>query len=153
MRLWSLHPRHLDRQGLLALWREGLLARKVLAGQTRGYRHHPQLDRFRQLDAPVLALDRYLGAVVAEAARRGYRFDATKIKTVPVAPVLTVTTGQMAYEWEHLRRKLSTRAPTLLLTLPPEPDPHPCFAIAAGPVADWERFPAGAAGRVTNCPT
>lgn len=32
MRLWSLHPSYLDAVGLVALWREGLLARKVLQG-------------------------------------------------------------------------------------------------------------------------
>jgi len=30
MRLWTIHPKYLDRQGLLALWREALLAQKVL---------------------------------------------------------------------------------------------------------------------------
>jgi hypothetical protein len=47
MRLWTIHPRYLDSQGLVALWREALLARAVLRGETRGYRHHPQLIRFR----------------------------------------------------------------------------------------------------------
>jgi hypothetical protein len=46
MRLWSVHPRYLDRQGLTAAWREALLAQKVLTGTTRGYRNHPQLVRF-----------------------------------------------------------------------------------------------------------
>ena len=36
MRLWSVHPQHLDVRGLVALWREGLLARKVLLGETNG---------------------------------------------------------------------------------------------------------------------
>jgi hypothetical protein len=36
MRLWSLHPSLLDRMGLLALWREGLLAQKVLLGLPAG---------------------------------------------------------------------------------------------------------------------
>ncbi|MGP9584395.1 pyrimidine dimer DNA glycosylase/endonuclease V, partial [Micrococcaceae sp. AOP34-BR2-30] len=30
MRLWSLHPEVLDRQGLIAGWREALLAQAVL---------------------------------------------------------------------------------------------------------------------------
>ena len=47
MRIWSLHPQYLDRQGLTAAWREGLLAQKVLTGTTKGYRNHPQLRRFR----------------------------------------------------------------------------------------------------------
>jgi len=38
MRLWSIHPSYLDRQGLLAVWREGLLALKVLKGETIGYK-------------------------------------------------------------------------------------------------------------------
>ena len=39
MRLWSLRPKYLDSQGLVALWREGLLAQAVLRGKTRGYRN------------------------------------------------------------------------------------------------------------------
>jgi hypothetical protein len=37
---------YLDGRGLVALWREALLAQAVLRGRTRGYRH-PQLARFR----------------------------------------------------------------------------------------------------------
>jgi hypothetical protein len=69
VRLWSLHPRYLDRQGLVALWREALLARAVLCGRTKGYRHHPQLERFRAHASPRLAICAYLGAIEAEAAR------------------------------------------------------------------------------------
>ena len=47
MRLWSLHPCLLDRQALVAGWREALLAQKVLEGLTRGYTRHPQLERLR----------------------------------------------------------------------------------------------------------
>lgn len=50
MRLWSLHPSLLDRAALVAGWREALLAQKVLRGETTGYRHHPQLERFRGTD-------------------------------------------------------------------------------------------------------
>ncbi|HNX99076.1 MAG TPA: pyrimidine dimer DNA glycosylase/endonuclease V, partial [Candidatus Aminicenantes bacterium] len=73
MRLWSIHPRYLDGRGLVALWREALLARKVLTGRTRGYRHHPQLARFRATADPLGTIDRYLAGVLAEADRRGYR--------------------------------------------------------------------------------
>jgi hypothetical protein len=38
MQLWTLHPKHLDVRGLVALWREALLAQKILCGATRGYR-------------------------------------------------------------------------------------------------------------------
>ncbi|HKX52383.1 MAG TPA: pyrimidine dimer DNA glycosylase/endonuclease V [Nitrosospira sp.] len=37
MRLWTLHPRYLDTKGLVAAWREALLAQKVLSGLTSGY--------------------------------------------------------------------------------------------------------------------
>jgi hypothetical protein len=42
MRVWSLHPQHLDGKALVALWREGLLALAVVQGRSCGYRHHPQ---------------------------------------------------------------------------------------------------------------
>ena len=79
MRLWSLHPRYLDSKGLTACWREGLLARKVLEGKTKGYRNHPQLERFRGQDDPVGMIDAYLLAVYEEAEKRGYKFSRGKI--------------------------------------------------------------------------
>lgn len=79
MRLWSIHPQYLDPQGLVALWREALLARKVLSGLTKGYKHHPQLARFRSCDNPIGAIDWYLSFVLDEARRRNYNFDASKI--------------------------------------------------------------------------
>ncbi len=78
MRLWSLHPSYLDAVGLVALWREGLLARKVLQGQTKGYIHHPQLFRFRETGNPIHVLDFYLKTVHDESIRRGYNFDLSK---------------------------------------------------------------------------
>ncbi|MFI5209112.1 MAG: pyrimidine dimer DNA glycosylase/endonuclease V, partial [Gemmatimonadales bacterium] len=72
MRLWSLHPRYLDAKGLVALWREGLLAKAVLQGKTRGYRHHPQLERWMRAVDPVASMNAYLVEVWREADRRGY---------------------------------------------------------------------------------
>jgi hypothetical protein len=66
MRLWTLHPRYLDAQGLVALWREALLARAVLRGETRGYRHHPQLLRFQAHAQPRTAISVFLAGVHAE---------------------------------------------------------------------------------------
>jgi len=141
MRLWTVHPRYLDRQGLLALWREGLLARAVLRGLTRGYRRHPQLERFRAHAAPRRAISAYLAAVHAEAAARGYAFDRSKIGAVrPVEPI-PATVGQIRHEWVHLRDKLRTRSPELeaRLALVRLPDCHPLFFAVPGPVEDWER--------------
>jgi hypothetical protein len=141
MRLWSLHPGYLDAQGLVALWRETLLAKAVLQGKTRGYRHHPQLERFKAHDSPRLAINAYLHAIHAEAASRGYAFDARKIG--PVRPVarMVVTSGQLAHEWQHLLRKLSKRSPAAYERWRglPGPEHHPLFRKRAGAVASWER--------------
>jgi hypothetical protein len=61
------------------LWREGFMAQSVLLGNTKGYRNHPQLERFRSCDGPVAAIGSYLRAVYQEACRRGYSFDESKV--------------------------------------------------------------------------
>ena len=140
MRLWSLHPKYLDTKGLVALWREGLLAQAVLAGRTKGYRRHPQLARFFQSSAPEVYIAAYLKQVHAEAVRRGYHFDEKKIgASVPVAPI-TVTTGQLEYEWSHLGVKLKARAPDWLKQFQAvgQPEPHPIFLVIKGEIAPWE---------------
>lgn len=142
MRIWSLHPRYLDAKGLVALWRETLLALKVLQGGTRGYRNHPQLQRFREHDDPIGALASYLRDVREEAIQRGYRFDPAKIPDLAggVDPI-PVTEGQLQYEWEHLRRKLAHRDPErhARYTGLAAPEAHSLFRVVPGPVADWER--------------
>lgn len=141
MRLWTVHPKYLDPKGLVALWREALLARAVLRGETAGYRHHPQLERFRAHSAPRTAINAYLAAVLEESQSRGYCFDARKVGPVRGRVEMPATTGQIAYEWRHLLRKLKLRSPGLyaqvfVLT---EPQPHPVFRVLAGDVAAWER--------------
>ncbi len=145
MRLWSLHPRYLDRQGLCAVWREGLLAQQVLRGATRGYRRHPQLRRFQAQPRPVAAVAHYLRHIQAEAERRGYHFDQTKIaRTSPVESV-PVTRGQLLYEHAHLLGKLAHRDQPAyrVLRAQPEPEPHPLFHVIAGGIEPWEVVPAG----------
>lgn len=146
MRLWTLHPRYLDTAGLLAAWREALLARAVLRGRTRGYRHHPQLARFRTHARPCSAINAYLAALHEEACRRGYRFERRRIGPLREIERIGVTTGQVAHEWRHLLRKLKSRSPALYrrwrhLRLP---RCHPLFRPCRGPVEAWERG-AGAA--------
>ena len=140
MRIWSLHPRYLDTKGLVALWREGLLAQAVIAGQTRGYKHHPQLARFLESPDPGGNIVAYLRGVWSEAECRGYRFDASKIGRDGSGNPLTVTEGQLRHEWEHLTKKLLIRAPAWLeqFTALKLPDPHPLFRVIAGDVAVWE---------------
>jgi hypothetical protein len=140
MRLWSLHPRYLDRQGLTAGWREALLAQAVLAGRTRGYTRHPQLQRFLETSDPVAAVGAFLAGLADEADRRGYRYDRARIdRPGPAAPI-EVTTGQLAFEWGHLMRKLEHRSPgqARALATTAEPQVHPIFTVVVGPVASWE---------------
>lgn len=141
MRIWSLHPGHLDRAGLVACWRESLLAQAVLAGRTRGYRNHPQLERFRGAGEPLVTISAYLWGLREEALQRGYRFDPARIdlpREECGAVGLTVTSGQMDLEARHLRAKLEARAPERL-PLPEHLDPHPLFTVIPGGIEPWER--------------
>jgi hypothetical protein len=141
MRLWTIHPKYLDPQGLVALWREALLARAVLRGRTRGYRKHPQLDRFRAHDAPRSAINAYLAAIHSEAAARGYAFDKRKIGPMRSVQSIPTTFGQISHEWGHLLKKLSVRNRVLHGQWREVGWPlcHPLFAAAPGLIEPWER--------------
>ena len=140
MRLWSIHPCYLDSKGLVALWREGLLAQAVLSGATKGYRHHPQLARFKASPDPASFIAAYLREVHAESLRRGYHFDGQKVGGIMHADLLTVTEGQMDYEWRHLLTKLKTRDPDRHQQYAAigQPLPHPLFRVIQGGIAPWE---------------
>jgi hypothetical protein len=140
MRLWSLHPRYLDVRGLVAVWREALLAQAVLSGRTRGYRSHPQLDRFRAEPRPTDCIGMYLHAVRVEARSRGYAFVA-RINRTRGCGRLAVTRGQIEYEWHHLQRKLAARDPDWLAKLGDvaRPGAHPLFRVVPGGVEAWEK--------------
>jgi hypothetical protein len=141
MRLWTLHPRYLDTKGLVACWREALLAQKVLGGGTRGYRSHPQLVRFRAAKDPMLAIAAFLHEIAAEAERRGYAFDRRKIGRRRRVVRIPETRGQLHYEWAHLQRKLRARAPAAARQWRAIewPEAHPLFRIVAGDVRGWEK--------------
>jgi hypothetical protein len=141
MRLWTIHPQYLDTQGLVALWREALLARAVLRGQTRGYRQHPQLQRFKAHPSPRLAINAYLAAIHFEATARGYAFDKRKIGPVRPLVSMSATTGQIAYEWRHLMAKLAVRNRVLRRQWRTVRTPlcHPLFIPVPGLVERWER--------------
>ena len=147
MRLWTLHPKYLDPKGLVALWREALLAQAVLKGETVGYRHHPQLSRFKSHADPLAAIATYLGAVYEEALARSYRFDGRKIGRRRTKVKIAESRGQLAYEWQHLQAKLRTRRPDWLrqwkqIAVPAQ---HPLFRLVPGSVRDWERVEFNAA--------
>ena len=140
MRLWTVHPKFLDAKGLTAAWREGLLARKVLHGGTKGYISHPQLVRFRAHPAPLKAIDVFLAGILNESRDRDYHYDATKIDEHAQAPLIEETSGQLDYEWRHLLNKLERRDPTRWQSVRDRtPEPHPLFCLVPGPVRDWEK--------------
>jgi hypothetical protein len=141
LRLWTFHPQYLDRSGLLAVWREALLAQKVLSGATHGYRHHPQLRRFVECGQPLLAIGSYLNGLFQEAGRRGYRFAFDKIIFPHNAILIDETDGQLLYEWQHLKRKLQQRSKAKYDQIADIkiPQPHPLFNIISGPVKPWEK--------------
>ena len=143
MRLWSLHPRYLDPKGLVALWREALLAQAVLSGKTRGYQSHPQLQRFREQTSPIDAIGAFLAAIYMEATARNYSFDRRKIARAPsnLMGTIPVTVGQIELEWHHLLVKLANRSPDFQRALVniALPECHPLFRLTPGGVATWER--------------
>jgi hypothetical protein len=126
---------------LVALWREALLAQKVLQGKTKGYRNHPQLQRFRQSGNPMAAIKSYLWAVHDEATRRGYAFDSSKIAGEKQAMTLAVCKGQLAFEWAHLMEKVRQRAPEHFhgMCRKRRITAHPLFKVVAGGIEVWER--------------
>ncbi len=143
MRLWSVHPRYLDRQALIGCWRESLLAQSVLNKSAGGYANHPQLQRFRAAADPAAAIGDYLTTLADEASTRGYRFDRAKIIATSLLPCqLELTRGQLDYEWQHLMAKLGIRSPQLAARWAKidHPDPNPLFKLVAGPVATWEKI-------------
>jgi hypothetical protein len=141
MRLWSLHPKYLDAKGLVALWREALLAQAVLRGNTRGYQNHPQLLRFRQQSSPLSAIASYLVSVHSEAQNRGYSFDLGKVGVARSLSLVPVTAGQVEFERRHLLSKLAVRSPSLYskFSLTTTPEVHPLFEEVSGDVEVWER--------------
>jgi hypothetical protein len=140
VRLWTVHPKYLDAKGLVALWREALLAKKVLENKTVGYRNHPQLIRFKEHDEPVKVINAYLNAVYCEADQRGYNFDKGKFKLIKAPVEIIATKGQLEYETEHLLKKLKERdiKKYQQLKVLKNVEAHPLFKITKGEVASWE---------------
>ena len=140
MRLWSVHPKYLDTKGLIACWRESLLAKAVLSNKTKGYKFHPQLYRFRSHPKPLAAINQYLFELYKESLNRGYSFDKRKIGRTKTNLKIKVTLGQVNYEKLHLKRKLwkRDRKKCALLKEIDVPELHPLFKMIPGKIEDWE---------------
>ena len=151
VRLWSISLAYLDGIGLVALWRESLLARAVLEGRTVGYRRHPQLLRFREYRDPLAAIETYLYYVHSESLRRGYEFDGGKIHRdrVDLSIKIPVTQGQLDYELALLRRKLAARSPEYYRAIEgiARAEPNGLFVSVPGDVEAWERVRPDVLGR------
>lgn len=152
VRIWSVHPKYLDARGLVAVWREGLLAQAVLRGETNGYVHHPQLLRFRETESPDGTIAEYLRAIYEEAARRGYRFAAGKVGGARASTRMAVTRGQIEFEWHHLLAKLEARDPRRREELATVgfPRTHPLFRVIRGGIAAWEMGKSHAFGNTSS---
>ena len=142
MRLWSLHPGLLDTKGLVTLWREALLAKKVLQGKTKGYRRHPQLERFKKASKPLKAINHYLLEVWLEAEKRGHSFDRKKIGQNYNHSKIKVKRGQLEFEFEHLKEKLRKRAPAKYrqVLAVKRIKAHPLFKSVPGGIESWEKL-------------
>jgi hypothetical protein len=140
MRLWSIHPKYLDPKGLVALWRETLLAKHVLEGKTKGYKNHPQLNRFKKSAKPLDTIDSYLAVIYQEAVSRQYNFDKQKINWSFLPTSLPVTKGQLQYEAVHYLNKIKVRDPEKYDELKTLSffDPHPLFTVVDGDTEAWE---------------
>lgn len=141
MRLWSIHPKYLDTKGLVALWREALLAQRVLEKGTKGYKNHPQLIRFRKHPTPLKAISNYLIGVWEESRLRGYRFDRMKIGNAGSVETIPVSEGQLLYEFNRLVSKLRERDPVKFreLLAVQRIECHPIFHAIEGEIEVWEK--------------
>ena len=142
MRIWSIHPKYLDWKGLGAQWREALLAQKVLQGETKGWRNHPQLNRFKDHPEPMKAIGYYLKQIHIESQERDYNYNYSKIlKPTDSVEKIPINRGQIEYEYKILMERLEKRTlkkhkSNLKIT---EIKPHPLFVVREGPPESWEK--------------
>ena len=185
MRLWSIHPKYLDQKGLCGLWREALQAQRVLLqGAIKGhktilnknkelevvpiktpYYNHPQLERFK-IENSKEYLIWYLRDIYLEAKERNYNFNINLIngnlRDITGLNKLTVTKGQLGYEFDHLQTKLFKRdrdkfRANEINTLIKDKklwkrklnkgelkfhkiEPYPLFQIIEGDIEQWEKI-------------
>ena len=164
MRLWSIHPKYLDRQGLLACWREGLGALKALKAwsisEKCGYQNHPQLNRFKKSEMPVYLLYAFNENIYRESIVRGYIFDKSRLDgfvddydigvTKSDVKRVAVTTGQINYEAEYLLplklKSRKTGTDNERLNMLQDDIENDCikinsvFKIVEGDIESWEKI-------------
>ncbi len=148
MRIWSINPKYLDQKGLIACWRESLLAKNVLEGKTIGYKNHPQLIRFKKTKNSLLYINSYLYEIYNEAKNRNYNFSKDKIDFLLIKKFtknldknkIPLHDKQLKYEWEHIQKKLKIRdikkykENKKVETV----EANPIFKIIQGEIESWE---------------
>jgi len=134
MRLWSIHPEYLDSIGLVALWRESLLAQKVLKSETQSHKNHPQLKKFKACPHPQYAIANYLVEIWKESQRRGYNFNKEKIRHTKIVEKIPITQSELKCEFDLLRERLKKRTPSKYQNLlsVKEIECNPIFKITEG---------------------
>ena len=142
MRLWTIHPKYLDSSGLIACWRETLLAKHVLKNATKGYKNHPQLIRFKKSPDPVLYINYFLYQIYLESVNRGFNFDKSKVDFKQVSSKLNTTTKQVEYEFNHLQKKLKLRSPDKYTenSKVKKIDVNDIFTVVKGKIEDFEKI-------------
>ncbi len=141
MRLWSIHPKYLDSIGLIACWRETLLAKKVLLNLTKGYKNHPQLLRFKNSSSPIDYINFYLNELYIESKNRNYNFNYKKISGFKKnLKKIKITNKQIEYEFSHLMKKLKTRSVKKYNELKKVDiiETNNLFKIIPGKIENWE---------------
>lgn len=116
----------------------------MLEGNTKGYRNHSQLLRFRSSEDPLGLINLYLSFVLQEAGRRGYSFSQEKVDWDCCQDCrfsIKVPRGQLDFERDHLLSKLRLRdLPRYeLLVMQPQLELHPVFVLVEGEVEEWEK--------------
>lgn len=142
MRLWSIHPKYLDKAWLLACWREWLLAKKVLEWNTKWYKNHPQLLRFKETQNSILAINSFLSQIYLESKNRWYKFQIEKIEFNDFIWIIKVTEGQLRYEMSHLLKKLQLRDTVNFEKLKNTSiiNSNPVFEVIPWEIETWERL-------------
>lgn len=118
------------------------MAKNVLEGQTKAYNNHPQLDRFKKSNDPLLSIHYYLSIVWQEANARGYKFDNRKYENLELIKKIKLNKGQVEFEKEHLLKKLRLRDEIKyaeLLSLECI-EIHPLFNEIEGGIEEWEKI-------------
>jgi hypothetical protein len=149
MRLWSIHPKYLDKQGLGGAWREALLAKCVLENRTKGYTRHSQLIRFKETDNSLYYINLFLAEILFEAKKRNYKYDETKIDWNLIKEFkrknktkIPVTKEQVKYEFKHLLNKLKNRDIDryYLFLETSNIEQNNVFNVVDGKIEKWEKI-------------